>query len=423
MGDLLLIQAGEHPMGRLERRPDGLRLEYDERWRARRDAYPLSVSLPLQQRVHDGPGVRAWLQGLLPDNSATLERWGARFQVSPGSVFDLLWFVGQDCAGAVRFVPPTVTATRGGSVRWLAREEVGERLRDVRRDRGATRAEDDEGQFSLAGAQAKIALFSRDGRWGVPSGATPTTHILKPPVEGFAGYAENEHFCLALARRIGLAAASSSVDLFGSERAVVVTRYDRIDAPEGPIRIHQEDLCQAHGLGPDHKYQARGGPTPRSIAALLRKHSGRPREDVDRFVDALVFNWLILGTDGHAKNLGLLLAGGTVRLAPLYDLASFLPYAAGSQTPRSVKMAMKIGGEYRDRQIDGKRWRTLATELELEAEAVLARAEHLADAVLAAAPTLARDLQDAGLDDPVVAQLGRGLAARARRCRGRLRVG
>ena len=45
-----------------------------------------------------------------------------------------------------------------------------------------------------------------------------------------------------------------------------------------------------------------------------------------RFADALIWNWLIAGTDAHAKNYSLLLAEDQVRLAPLYDVASALPY-------------------------------------------------------------------------------------------------
>ena len=51
---------------------------------------------------------------------------------------------------------------------------------------------------------------------------------------------------------------------------------------------------------------------------LLRTFSGRPQEDVQRFVDAPAFNWLIAGTDAHAKNYSLLIgAVGRARLAPL----------------------------------------------------------------------------------------------------------
>ena len=54
--------------------------------------------------------------------------------------------------------------------------------------------------------------FSKTGDGGVPSGRLPTTHILKPPTGEFDGHAENEHFCLQLARSFDLPAASSEMN-------------------------------------------------------------------------------------------------------------------------------------------------------------------------------------------------------------------
>lgn len=68
----------------------------------------------------------------------------------------------------------------------------------------AWRLPGDAGRFSLAGAQAKTALHFSDGRWGVPRGRTPTTHILKPPIPGFPGHCENEHLCLRFVRALAL---------------------------------------------------------------------------------------------------------------------------------------------------------------------------------------------------------------------------
>ena len=72
--------------------------------------------------------------------------------------------------------------------------EIAARIRQLREDQSAWRRPGDTGQFSLAGAQPKTALLLQDGRWGVPSGRIPTTHILKPPSADFDGHAENEHF-------------------------------------------------------------------------------------------------------------------------------------------------------------------------------------------------------------------------------------
>ena len=196
------------------------------------------------------------------------------------------------------------------------------------------------GQFSLAGAQPKTALLLQNGRWGIPSGQIPTTHILKPPTGHFDGHAENEHICLNLAGSLGLPVAETRVMRFEKEIAIVIERYDRQPSGNNIIRVHQEDICQALGVLPTKKYQNEGGPSPVDVIELLRSASTDRVTDVETFVDALAFNWLIGGADAHAKNYSLLLANGpTIRLAPLYDIASILPY--DQVDTKRIKLAMK----------------------------------------------------------------------------------
>jgi len=75
-------------------------------------------------------------------------------------------------------------------------------------------------------------------------------------------------------------------------------------------RIHQEDMSQALGLMPGKKYQEDGGPGIAEIVTLIRRVSADPDADVDRFLQANMFNWLIGGTDAHAKNYSLLVGEG-----------------------------------------------------------------------------------------------------------------
>jgi hypothetical protein len=50
------------------------------------------------------------------------------------------------------------------------------------------------GQWSLAGAQPKVALFrdSASGQFGIPHDSTPTTVILKPAIVRYAQHHINE---------------------------------------------------------------------------------------------------------------------------------------------------------------------------------------------------------------------------------------
>lgn len=161
----------------------------------------------------------------------------------------------------------------------------------------------------------------------------------------FADQELNEHLCLDAARRAGLLTARTRVQRFDDQSAIMIDRYDRFDDGEQVRRVHQEDLCQSLGYPPDRKYEAEGGPSARQIVDLFRQIM-RPRyaaDAVGRFVDALTWNWIIGGTDAHAKNYSLLLSGSDIRLAPLYDIASALPYFH----ERELKLAMKLGGDYR----------------------------------------------------------------------------
>jgi serine/threonine-protein kinase HipA len=376
----LVVLLDDIIAGTLTSLPDGrLYFTYANSYSERPNATPVSVSMPTQIPVHQDHIVTPWLWNLLPDNPAVLDRWAREFQVSKSSPFSLLGTpIGQDCAGAIRFIEPTEVneaLSRQGTVTWLTDDEVAQRIRDMVNDSTAWLGRSFSGQFSLAGAQPKTALLYRDARWGVPHGATPTTHILKPAVSGFADQEINEHMCLEGARLTGLLAARTRVSQFGDQTAIVVDRYDRIAIADEIARVHQEDLCQALGYPPDKKYQNEGGPGPVDIVGLLRRVMLPSIADqaIYRFVDALAWNWLIGGTDAHAKNYSLLLANGQVRLAPLYDVASTLPYGIHE---KKLRLAMKVG-KSDDIYPYHNNWPTAARQMGLDATAVLSRVREL----------------------------------------------
>ena len=92
----------------------------------------------------------------------------------------------------------------------------------------------------------------------------------------------------------GAGAAASRVMHFGDEAATVIERYDRRRTERRLVRVHQEDVCQVAGTPPTRKYENRGVPGARKAIELLRAYSGKREEDVSAFVDALIFNWLIV---------------------------------------------------------------------------------------------------------------------------------
>ena len=393
--------------------------EYEASWRDNPDAIPLSLSLPLAARTHPSRTVEAVIWGLLPDNERVLQAWGQRFHVSPRNAVALLSQVGEDCAGAIQFVKQeNVHAVLNGEhdgIQWMADADLAQRLRALRLDASASRRDSDAGQFSLPGAQPKIALLIDEGRWGIPAGRIPTTHILKPPTGAFEGYAQNEHYCLRLASAVGLPTCTSNVIQIGDEIAICVERYDRVKHDGTWLRIHQEDVCQALGVRPEFKYQNEGGPSPESISRLLRDYSSDAGEDRNNFFLALVFNWFIGGSDAHAKNYSLLLgARQGVRLAPLYDISSAFPYGAIDR--RKLKLAMKIGSNYRWHDIRVADWLAQAETMGHSREDARNALRIFVRDLPTLAVGVAEEVTREGMGHPVITRLVDDIAAAAEKC-------
>lgn len=400
--ELIVLLHGAH-MGTLARDARGrLSFAYSEDWLTRDLPVPLSLSMPVVQTTYTGTGVENWLWGLLPDNEETLRRWAREFHVSARNVFALLGHLGEDVAGAVQFVrPERVDEVRTeGDIRWLSDDEFAQRVHALRNDAALARQADDPGRFSLAGAQAKSAFLYQDGRWGVPSGRIPTTHIVKPATDTYDGLVENEHFCLRLAEAAGLNAARSRVLQLDDVAAIVVERYDRVVSNGELIRLHQEDMCQARGIHPVNRYENEGGPGVLDVFDVLNA-SSEPRRDRERFLRAQAFNFLIGGTDAHAKNFSVLLdEGGDVRLAPLYDMASMLPYV----DMQRIRLAMRIGKAYEFAHTLPRHWQALGEELRDRLSPV-----HLLEEYAQTLPGLAREVAqqcaDEGLRNGILERL------------------
>jgi serine/threonine-protein kinase HipA len=418
VSELLILIEGRLA-GRVHADKNGrLSLTYEDAWRASPQGYSLSVSMPLADITYPQKSVWPNLWNLLPENPNVLQRWAQQYHVSAGNPFKLLAHVGADVPGAAQFIPPErlteIQSEQHPTIEWISTDELRERLSQLRADVSAVRRPGDIGKISLPGAQAKTAFYwdPQTNRWGVPGGRTPTTHIIKPCIPGFDGLVENEHLCQDIAARLGMPAARSFV-LMLDQPYIVVERYDRLPASPGtqlPRRIHQEDVCQALGLMPTSKYQEDGGPGISQITTLIRRVSADPKADVERFLKANIFNWLIGGTDAHAKNYSFLIdAGDEIRLAPLYDLSSQLPY------PDLIgqRVAMKIGDHYDIARVTPTDWQNLARSCALNEEQVISMLTEMARVlpdVVAAAHAQART---DGLSERVLVPLVDRLIAHA----------
>lgn len=418
---------------------------YAPDWTESRNARALSLSLPITaNREIRGAAVENYFDNLLPDSADIRRRIRSRFNTQSMSAFDLLTAVGRDCVGAVQLLPP-----QGEPIGWnqvkgqqLAETDIERLLQNLTAPalgRHAGEIEDDF-RISIAGAQEKTALLFMAGRWFLPQGATPTTHIVKLPlglIGGFRGdfadSVENEWFCAQILRELGLPAATAEIMQFGAQKALVVTRFDRrwVGVASKAVRarrfvpargvwiarLPQEDFCQATGLPPSRKYEADGGPSIEDALALLAG-SENAEEDKSTFVLAQLAFWLLAATDGHGKNFSLHhLTGGSYRMTPIYDVLSAWPIigpGAHQLAVQRARMAMALPGRkrhYRVNEIQVRHWQSLASRTGVAT--LWDRMCEMVASVDAALSRVERRLP-AGFPERVLTKIGTGMRRQAR---------
>lgn len=360
---------------------------YHTSWLANPNTVALSCSLPLQADPFDDIHARPFFAGLLPEGH--LRRLIAQqFQVSRQNDFALLNAIGGECAGAITFLPKDAVPQIGseGEVQWLDDQKLSVILDEL--PRRPMLAGQDGLRLSLAGAQDKLPVVFDGQRIGLPLGGYPSTHILKPPIHTVEDSVINEGFCLALARAMKLPTAEARIHQAGDRSFLLVTRYDRQrDAHGNPVRLHQEDFCQALGVVPEMKYQNEGGPDLKACFDLLRRVTRPSAPQVLHLLDYVVFNALVGNHDAHAKNFSLLYARPSSKsaptLAPLYDVLSTAIYP--SLTP---KMAMKLGSKYKFSEVQSRHWEQFAETAGLARAQTRKRILGMAQALPKAARTL-----------------------------------
>ncbi|CAG9210991.1 serine/threonine kinase HipA [Paraburkholderia tropica] len=352
------------------------RLAYAESWLADEQGRPLSLSLPFTpgNQPLRGEIVTDYFDNLLPDSERIRRRIATRYRTGGTTPFELLAVLGRDCVGALQLLPAGEAPVDLERIegRPLDENAIAQLLRDTTATPHA--AEHDtvgDLRLSIAGAQEKTALLWHDGQWLLPTGSTPTTHILKLPL-GLVGNmradmrtsVENEWLCAQIVAAFGLPIAPCEIAEFEDVKALVVERFDRRLSRDGRwiVRLPQEDLCQATGTPGLLKYEADGGPGINAVMAVLGG-SVRAADDRRHFYLAQMIFWLLAATDGHAKNFSIAhLPGSRYTATPLYDVLSAHPIIGRGRNQvaaQRASLAMAVRGRnahYRIAQILPRHW-------------------------------------------------------------------
>lgn len=359
MKKTLDVYLRDRLVGKLFSEQGTLSFVYDAAYLQSSDAVKISASLPLGMEEFSHSNVAAFFSGLLPDEAVRV-RLAKCLGLSDKNIFGLLDAIGGDCAGAISVYPEGIKIASHVSPTYkvLGDDEADEILSSL--DKRPLFVGEDDVRISGAGAQDKLMIAFVNGQIAIPTGQTPSTHIIKPPIKNYPDSVYNEFFCMRLAAVVGLPVPKADIYWLKNKPYYLVERYDRRKGADGIYtRLHQEDFCQALHVPPELKYENEGGPSLEQCFGLLDariKSGAMAGKNKITLLQGVIFNYLIGNGDAHGKNFSLLYDGEAESLAPFYDLLSTVIYS----DLHKAKMAMKIGRKYKFSDVYVRHWIELA---------------------------------------------------------------
>ncbi|RQS09200.1 HipA domain-containing protein [Burkholderia sp. Bp8998] len=405
----LRVSTDGSPVGQLtyDAHRDDYGFSYDPAWLARDDAFALSPCIPLDGGNPPAGAIQRFVGNLLPEGRA-LDVAASMYQISKDNVFGLIRMLGKEPVGALSFVPDDDSAARVPETiepvrRHISAEELTDRIR--KRDAIPFAVWDDQVRLSIAGHQDKLQVLVEGERFALVDGALSSSHILKPesrsPQAPFM--VANEHFCMALAARMGLPVAHVEIRRI-PEPILLIERFDRtvMTDPEDPQRVsavrrlHIIDGCQALDLPATLKYERNLGNNAdvrniREGVSFEKLFSLTPSLETPAAARSAMLRWALLqlligNSDAHGKNISFFVGSGGLDPAPLYDLVCVNVYGDAYVQD----MAMAYGDVFRTEELTAFALADFAHRAQIRPALVAREMTRMATAAAKLAPELAQ---------------------------------
>lgn len=390
------VYRGSVLVGKLERTERGSRFSYVPHAfesGSHQAPHGISFAMPVRDRPYEVNGVNLdpFFAGLLPEG-LRLRALVQHLKTSDDDLFSMLVAVGQNTVGDVWVQSAGSEPDAEGEVedahelgKVSFTKLIAESLHEVK------------DPASLAGVQPKIS----SERITIPLGARSKRkeYILKLAPERFPRLVENELFFMKMVKALKLPVAEVELasDCDGTT-GLLVQRFDRIprqkDRKKPLVKVHQEDACQLLGRYPADKYRL----SLREIAEALDICSA-PIVERLRLLQWHALSYLIGNGDMHGKNISVHSVGNQVRMTPIYDMLSTLPYG-------DSVMALKMDGN--DLRLTRAGFVEFGKRIRLQARAV----ERMLDTLVKGVGPFAPQLDEIGLTEKQTKHLAREMRKR-----------
>jgi len=399
VAETLFVHYQQHTVGTLTLVASGLmEFKYRSEWQRNPDGFPVSISLPLDGNF-DAQASQNFFVNLLPEANVRLQICQS-LQISQGNDFELLKAIGGDCAGALAITLSDAPVAQDQRYEAVSERQLADWSVGTPNAFSAVTGQD-EVRLSLAGAQDKLPVHIQDDGIFIPLGNTPSTSLMKFASPIYSHLPDNETFVTMMASAVGLPVVD--IRLRPTKRAAiaVIARYDRVLENGSYRRLHQEDFCQALGIGAARKYEKEGGPSLRQCAEVIRRHTSFPLIELQKLMHWTLFNLMAGNADAHGKNLSLLYVDRRrLQLAPFYDLVCTRNYKNISR-----HLAMSLGGVTDPDQIGPKQLHALADDLGVRATVVTKAAASMSDQLQQTIPDVVTRFADIFGASPVLERI------------------
>ena len=234
-GRALDVYVGSSKVGNYSREPSSATsFRYDRDWLSSERAFPISLSMPLSDRVWSGDTATNYFDGLLPDDRAVREKIAALEHAESAGIFDLLAVIGRDCVGALRFVPEGLDPGDPTKMtyRVVGDREIATRIASLATAPLGVHINEDDFRISIAGVQEKTAFL----RVYQPTDSV-TLAVAQLPASVFEGHG------LVRSGPFGLQDEPMGEDAWVAEfdgREFVCTRRPRLRMLEGVLAFHRD---------------------------------------------------------------------------------------------------------------------------------------------------------------------------------------